>query len=112
MDRLTWRNDSGAACYRQARYDEQWDGMREVVVVGDPVGEKLSAFEDSGLTPEEVKRESAYRSHKQIVCDLRGYHCPRCKAWFISVFKKHDGELSNATPYCGNCGQKLDWSGS
>lgn len=30
------------------------------------------------------------------------YRCPSCNAAFIDV--------AGITPYCGNCGQRLDWS--
>ena len=39
------------------------------------------------------------------------YRCPNCNAAFF-VLDEHeivDGVPVSSTPYCGNCGQKLDW---
>ena len=36
------------------------------------------------------------------------YCCPDCGAAFYGI-AENKGKLQNTTPYCGNCGQKLDW---
>ena len=51
------------------------------------------------LNPMPVKRERT----------LYGDHvCPNCAAAFIGIVKVN-GKLRNTTPYCGNCGQRIDW---
>lgn len=37
------------------------------------------------------------------------YRCPRCDTG--KVFKIGTEVMGNKTKYCGECGQKLDWSG-
>lgn len=48
---------------------------------------------------------------KPIYDDSYGYRCPNCNAWFYQVSEsqiKH-GRYENTTPYCGDCGQRIDW---
>lgn len=37
------------------------------------------------------------------------YNCPVCGVKICSCTNDY-GERLNKTPYCSNCGQKLDWS--
>ena len=37
------------------------------------------------------------------------YRCPSCGVWFVGVNRVGD-KFYGSTPYCGNCGQRLDWS--
>lgn len=39
------------------------------------------------------------------------YRCPNCNAAFVGVARLFDDTpLRNTTPFCGACGQALDWS--
>ena len=59
--------------------------------------ELLAKLERSNPMP--VKRERT----------LFGDHvCPNCDAAFIGIVKVN-GKLRNTMPYCGNCGQWIDW---
>jgi hypothetical protein len=37
------------------------------------------------------------------------YRCPACGVWFAGIRRIGD-QFYGSTPYCGNCGQRLDWS--
>ena len=46
-----------------------------------------------------------------VVVKNKEYRCPNCNAWFYTVARKEQ-KLVGTTPYCGNCGQRLDWEKS
>lgn len=66
------------------------------IVTNSRTGEKINIDDISHkLFAEPVKHEKT---------GVGDYRCPCCNAAFI------DGV--GTTPYCGNCGQKIDWNGT
>lgn len=64
--------------------------------------DRLAAYEDSGLTPEEVaefvRRGGAHRHAHVIVDWLGNCTCSGCKCRGVD----------SSMPYCANCGARLD----
>ena len=127
MDILTARNKEGGAYYPIC-IDGPCDGegcIRENCNFDSRICEKLAAYEDTGLTPEEIHQmqiewvvmKAAKLSDKEqaekpeiygdgydddgnLIYDT--WDCPRCGVSYEVDYDDYD--------YCPNCGQKIDWS--
>lgn len=123
MERLTERFDNGQAavmgCGENCKYDykycrNHYEDCPEI----NKIYERLAEYEDTGLTPEQI-RELKERDMAKIVnlipfdgCDddsditYKAY-CPICKRYIGILFKK--GYKGKGDNFCRNCGQRLKW---
>ena len=46
---------------------------------------------------------------KPIAKNTGHFHCPSCNVAYLTYTE--DGKIHNTTPFCGNCGIRLDWEG-
>lgn len=73
----------------------------------------LKKYEDTGLTPDDVKMLKGLHEPKKVEYEggyidngftkYRMAKCPNCDRWYSN---------NDEVAYCPNCGQKLDWSES
>lgn len=123
MERLTERFNNGQAavmgCGENCKYDykycrNHYEDCPEI----NKIYERLAEYEDTGLTPEQI-RELKERDMAKIVnlipfdgCDddsditYKAY-CPICKRYIGILFKK--GYKGKGDNFCRNCGQRLKW---
>lgn len=105
MERLTERFDNGQAavmgCGENCKYDykycrNHYEDCPEI----NRLYERLAEYEDTGLTPDEVK-ELAERDTTKAPeeFDAHWYKCPTCG--------KYAGGLKGN--FCYNCGQRIKW---
>ena len=64
MNRITWRDEHGQACYKTMTYSEVYMGNVETVIAGSQEGERLAAYEETGLEPKDIARIIA--EHKRF----------------------------------------------
>lgn len=123
MERLTERFNNGQAavmgCGENCKYDYKYcrNHYEECPEIN-KIYERLAEYEDTGLTPEQI-RELKERDMAKIVnlipfdgCDddsditYKAY-CPICKRYIGILFKK--GYKGKGDNFCRNCGQRLKW---
>lgn len=117
MERLTQRFANGqvgvSGCGSNCKYDYKYCNNRaENCPTFDELYEKLAAYEDTGLTPEECKEAAEKQRAKKPNLEGDGYAdghmvydtwiCPCCG---ISYEVDYDDYK-----YCPDCGQYIDWS--
>ena len=56
----------------------------------------------------EVDPETVEPVAAKLEKDKGHYKCPNCGVYFAYAYKE-DEQWEGTTPYCGNCGQRLDW---
>lgn len=119
MKRLTAISDVGETYYPYCYRADTCDGEGETEKCRDckfseEICETLAAYENTGLTPEEImhlKERDAKKAPSVIINDeavkveaitfgkgTKVYHCPNCKRLIIYGDR-----------YCRDCGQKFRW---
>lgn len=124
MERLTTTSDKGGLAFK---FDLDITCKESEIKKIVKLGERLKAYEDTRLTPEQIKeidklcseqaKELAelkeLRTPKKPTYEGDGYSdgqmvydtwiCPCCDTEYEVDYDEYD--------YCPNCGQKIDWSG-
>lgn len=107
MERLTKRNPDGRADFA-AKNRHKCD-VCAVLMSADKrafldVLEKCAAYEDTGMTPEQVERWKELRTPKAVLKTDFIYSCPSCKNLVEGIV--HGQRCRN---YCDHCGQAILW---
>lgn len=122
MERLTARHKNGNKeayypyCFRPDTCDG--DGTSEKCNrchFEKAVCERLANYEETGLTPEQIRvlkeRDTAKEPEKiiKIYNDIKvkSYICPACKEWISD--KVILGKVDYRPTFCSDCGQRLKW---
>ena len=111
MERLTAISENGKAYYPYCFREDTCDGCGSSekchqCELSLKVCETLAAYENTGLTPEqimELKERDTAKSPREICDEYSYFVCPSCGE---GIYASDDFESHK---FCLNCGQRLKW---
>lgn len=113
MEKLTERFDNGQAavmgCGKNCKYDYKYcrNHYEECPEIN-KIYERLAEYEDTGLTPEQIRELREKNTQKEAIYEIYGdqgdgadpdvWICPNCEAVY-DIYDDYD--------FCPNCGQSV-----